>query len=77
MLPIIILGALTAHTGAPDAPVTTPCPPAAIVVVHWSQPTPCDLDGTQTLVLVDTDHTTADQVGGLYLGYGITWSADY
>jgi hypothetical protein len=76
MLPIIIIGALAPFAGD-TGPVTTPCPAAAIVVVHWSQPTPCDLDGTQTLVLVDTDHTTADQVGGLYLGYGITWNADY
>jgi hypothetical protein len=74
---ILILGALVPFSAAPQPNATVACPTDAIVVVHATQPTPCDLDGSQTLVLVGLDQAGADHHGCVLIWPGLGWDCDY
>lgn len=53
-----------------------PCAAGAEVIVHGNEPTPCNLDGSNTLVILNITEAACDQVGGRWV-YEACEDADF
>jgi len=79
LLPLAAAGGCAPAACQPASPGPRPtvaCQPGVEIVIEWDQPAPCDLDGSQTLVLLGGTEAHCESVGGRWV-YEACEDVDY